>query len=230
METGNDVKSRLICYLDSKGISKAEFGRTIGVSGAYITSMRKSIQPDKLKRIAEAYPDLNRDWLLYGAGSMFATDTTADYMGTATALLPDGVVTVRFFDVNPTATFQEMCDGFSTGSEQYEIIPNRGEKIDASYAVFEIHGESMEPTIRNHARILCKEIPETHWQDADGVVVISYRDRVVVKRIVSNDIENTNCLVLASDNPNPRYGKEMVQLSDIHAIFKAKRKISEDIF
>ena len=65
-----NVKDRLIRYLDAKGISKAEFGRRIGVSGAYITSMRKSIQPDKLKLIAEEFPDLNRDWLLYGEGEM----------------------------------------------------------------------------------------------------------------------------------------------------------------
>jgi hypothetical protein len=45
------VKERLTEYLKSKKISKSAFGRDIGVSSAYIASIRKSIQPDKLQRI-----------------------------------------------------------------------------------------------------------------------------------------------------------------------------------
>lgn len=36
------VKERLIIYLDYKKETKSAFGRKIGVSAAYITSMRKS--------------------------------------------------------------------------------------------------------------------------------------------------------------------------------------------
>lgn len=64
------VKNRLIEYLKNEGISKAKFGRIIGVSSAYITSMRKSIDKDKLKIIALNFPNLNIDWLLYGDGRM----------------------------------------------------------------------------------------------------------------------------------------------------------------
>jgi transcriptional regulator with XRE-family HTH domain len=64
------VKDRLTQYLDSKNISKSAFGRDIGVSSAYISSIRKSIQPEKIKRIALKYPDLNTTWLLTGDGEM----------------------------------------------------------------------------------------------------------------------------------------------------------------
>lgn len=64
------VKERLIEYLDAKNIGKAEFGRKIGVSSAFVTSIRKSIQPDKLKSIALNYPDLNTSWLMTGEGTM----------------------------------------------------------------------------------------------------------------------------------------------------------------
>ena len=46
------IKERLTAYLRYKGINKSEFGRIIGVSNAYISSMRKSIQPDKAEKIA----------------------------------------------------------------------------------------------------------------------------------------------------------------------------------
>ena len=62
----NTVKGRLKAYLSANSITMAEFGRRIGVSSAYITSMRKSIQPDKVERIKEEFPDLDIDWLLTG--------------------------------------------------------------------------------------------------------------------------------------------------------------------
>lgn len=64
------VKYRLEQFLKNRGIKKTEFAKTIGVSNSYITSMRKSIQPDKLEKINYSYPDLNMSWLLYGEGTM----------------------------------------------------------------------------------------------------------------------------------------------------------------
>lgn len=68
------VKDRLIAFLEEKGINKSEFGRRIGVSSAFITSMRKSIQPDKVRSIKEQFPDLNIEWLLTGEGEMLANN------------------------------------------------------------------------------------------------------------------------------------------------------------
>lgn len=64
------TKDRLTAYLKYKGINKSEFGRMIGVSNAYISSIRKSIRPDKAERIAASFPDLNPSWLMTGEGDM----------------------------------------------------------------------------------------------------------------------------------------------------------------
>jgi transcriptional regulator with XRE-family HTH domain len=64
------VKERLIEYLKVKKISKSDFGKAIGVSDAYVTSIRKSIKTDKIQSIALNFPDLNIDWLLYEKGEM----------------------------------------------------------------------------------------------------------------------------------------------------------------
>ena len=66
----NTVKDRLAAYLNKKRISFSEFGRQLGVSSAYVTSMKKSIPPEKVKIIREVYPDLNTDWLIYVEGDM----------------------------------------------------------------------------------------------------------------------------------------------------------------
>jgi len=66
----NTIKERLIGYLELKRISKSEFGRRIGVSNAFVTSLKKSIAPDKLQRIKEEFPDLNLEWLQFAPGKM----------------------------------------------------------------------------------------------------------------------------------------------------------------
>lgn len=67
------VKGRLMAYLNKKKISFSEFGRQLGVSSAYVHSMKRSIPPEKVKMIQELYPDLNTNWLIYGDGEMLIT-------------------------------------------------------------------------------------------------------------------------------------------------------------
>ena len=52
-------------------LNQTIFAQKIGVSAAFISSMRKSIQPDKLYSIAVNFPDLNIEWLLTGQGNMY---------------------------------------------------------------------------------------------------------------------------------------------------------------
>lgn len=64
------LKDRLTAYLKYKGVNNSEFGRIVGVSNAYISSIRKSIQPGKMSKISENFPDLNMSWLMTGEGEM----------------------------------------------------------------------------------------------------------------------------------------------------------------
>ena len=65
-----NIKERLQTYLKEKRINNSEFGRIIGVSNAYISSMRKAPSPDVLSQLSTKFPDLNIGWLITGDGSM----------------------------------------------------------------------------------------------------------------------------------------------------------------
>lgn len=71
------MKQRIKEYLKYKGVKIIDFSATIGVSNAYVSSIRRSIQPDKLARIQQAYPDLNIEWLVTGRGNMLNTPQQA---------------------------------------------------------------------------------------------------------------------------------------------------------
>ena len=70
------VKHRLIKYIKFKGISIRAFCRASGLSESYVTSIRNSIQPDKLDMIAHHFPDLNVGWVVTGDGEMLRGNTT----------------------------------------------------------------------------------------------------------------------------------------------------------
>ena len=75
-ENNNTVKGRLIEYLRVKRISKSEFGRVLGVSNAYVSSIRNSITPEKIQGITQNFPDLDIQWLMTGEGQMLKPMTT----------------------------------------------------------------------------------------------------------------------------------------------------------
>lgn len=77
----NSVKDRLILFIDSKGISKNAFEKACGLSTRYVSNMRQSIQPDKIKKIALVFPELNTGWLLTGEGEMLKPDVSQSSKG-----------------------------------------------------------------------------------------------------------------------------------------------------
>ncbi len=73
------VKERIREFIKYKGLSERKFCLSIDVSAAFVNSIVKSIQPDKVERIALQYPELNITWLLTGKGEMI--NTPEDFSG-----------------------------------------------------------------------------------------------------------------------------------------------------
>jgi transcriptional regulator with XRE-family HTH domain len=74
-----NIFSRIIEYIDFKGISKNEFSVKIGLSNSYMTKMAKSkgnVGSHVIEKIVRVYPDLNLYWLITGEGSMLKQDNT----------------------------------------------------------------------------------------------------------------------------------------------------------
>ena len=66
----NPVKERLKEFIASLGISEREFCRKIGVSSAYVESIKQSVSPKVMQTIGIHYPELNPVWLLLGKEQM----------------------------------------------------------------------------------------------------------------------------------------------------------------
>lgn len=82
----SSVKERTIEFVKSQKITMKEFETRCGLSTGYVTSMRKGYGADKLNNVLKAFPQLNRDWLLYGEGSMLTEPATAPAASSSTDL------------------------------------------------------------------------------------------------------------------------------------------------
>ena len=57
------VKERLKEFIKYKKISERKFCLAAGLTVTYVNNIRVSIQPDKIKSIAVAFPELNTGWM-----------------------------------------------------------------------------------------------------------------------------------------------------------------------
>ena len=73
------VKERIMMFLKSKNITKSAFEKSIGLSNGYMSRLQNSPSIDKLSKILEVYPELNKTWLLAGEGNMLNDNSCIKY-------------------------------------------------------------------------------------------------------------------------------------------------------
>lgn len=71
----NTLKERVKQFLAAERISFTEFGELADVTPAYVNSIKKNISFEVLEKLIKINPAVSLDWLIFGKGSMFTTDT-----------------------------------------------------------------------------------------------------------------------------------------------------------
>lgn len=200
------VKERLIEYLDFKHISKSDFGRTIGVSSAYVSSIRKSIDDEKVLRISEKYSDLNIDWLLYGKGSMLKSE------GIPVKSFTSGV---PYYNVDFLGGFDIILNDQTTRPEY--LIDFKA--YDRATCWCNISGHSMEPEISNGDIIALREVPDpTFLPFGEIYAIVTTTGMRTVKRIGPGKDAETYSLVPA--NKSPEFGVQEIPKSMVAKVFE----------
>lgn len=163
------VKERLTFYLKNKDIKQSLFCETIGVSQGFISGMRVSIQPDKLKSIAINYPDLNIGWLLTGEGDMEKAEDVYK------------LETKPRFPYNAAAgTLTESVEGVT--AEECEQVPIIPAFPDYDFTI-PIKGDSLEPYFHSGDEVACRFINESRFLQWGRVHVLDTTQGIVIKAL-----------------------------------------------
>lgn len=204
MEENSTVKSRLLEYLRSKKISQTEFTRALGVSPTYVGAMRKGMPASKLKKITELYPDLNRDWLLYGEGEMLINeeDHPLALSGYPTLLLP-----VEAF----AGDLQMWSEGVRHNDCQVIVSPIGG----ADFAI-PIKGDSMEPRFHDGSTLLIKRINEDSFIPWGHALVVDTENGVLLKTLMPDESDK----YVVAQSLNPKYPAFRIPKSSIFGLYR----------
>ena len=66
----DNLKERLLVFIKSMGMRVSSFEKSVALSTGYIANFKGNMGTQKLNNILKTYPQLNREWLLMGKGSM----------------------------------------------------------------------------------------------------------------------------------------------------------------
>lgn len=88
MAENQSVKDRLILFIDYLKLSKSAFEQSIGVYNGFVNQVTNRTGVDKIGKILNKYPQLNKEWLLTGEGQML--NYTIDNGATTETIVTEG--------------------------------------------------------------------------------------------------------------------------------------------
>ncbi len=208
------VKERLIAYLDYKKVSKSDFGRSIGVSSAYVTSMRKSIDPEKLQSIAKNYPDLNTGWLMTGEGEMLKNPESLPMNNAGINETDQLFHTVPLVPLSAQGgSLNDFSEAIKESDCERIVSP-----VKAADLAITVSGDSMAPEFPSGCKILIKKIDEQAFIEWGKVYVLDTCNGVVIKEIHRGHSEDE--VECHSINPDPKFQPFSVRFTDIFGMYR----------
>lgn len=205
------VKDRTIEFVKFKGITMRTFEQKCNLSTGYVTSMRKGYGADKLNNVLTAYPEINREWLLYGEGSMLSSVpsecSSSESISSVASVIPLLPVSAQAGSLNEFVTSVRLNDC------EKVVSPAKG----ADFAL-PVAGDSMAPEYPNGSQVHVKRINERAFIEWGKVYVLDTVNGTVIKRIVPSDREGyVRCL---SINRDPIYAPFEVALNDVYGMYR----------
>lgn len=200
------IKDRIMEYCRANGISIRQFEIKSNLSNGYVSSMRKGLGFEKLENVLNAFPDLSRDWLLYGEGKMEKNLSPAQ-PAKSFALRTDRMVDrqeIPLFDISAAAGLTEIFQDAGQEPVSFLKIPDLPPVDGAVY----VRGNSMYPLLKSGDIIIYKKVEPVVDRILWGqIYLLSYTigadSYTVVKYIKHAERENYIRLVSYNDFYEP---------------------------
>ena len=220
IEKEETMKQRLIRLLKVKHMTQTEFARHLGVSATYIGAMRKSMPKDRLKVVFELFPDLNRDWLLYGEGEML------NPIDNGAIDLSDGYVVPLLPTEACAGTLQFWSQGVQLRDCEKVVSPVPG----ADFGI-RVYGDSMEPEFHSGSILFIKRINENAFIPWGNPMVIDTENGVLVKVVYpsgqTTDRHGNRCEYIEARSYNPSYPPIQIPTECIYGLYRVLSDIRQ---
>lgn len=233
----DNVKQRLIRFVKSQNLTQAEFQRRCNLSAGYINNMVSSIGTSKLEQILSEFPQLNREWLLYGEGEMLKiapgvhqhnVNGNNNYVignnNNIQCALPTTVDIAcpkcgEVIEVPDTAVLPLIPEGVAkkpdVNLEQWRhTYPQEMEEVDLRQIwgkgvfLLRVDTRAMEPEYREGTFLVLRKLPDISYARADGsAYVVDTMRPHTLFRYLAKERDGSYTLTADNDRRGPIYLK-----------------------
>lgn len=210
----NTVKDRTLEFIKFKGLTMKAFEQRCDLSTGYVTSMRKGYGSEKLNNVLTAFPELNREWLLYGEGDMLSSTSSAQPQP---SVKNEHVTDDEAYKVPlvPVSALAGSLNDFSLSvkRDDCETVISPIKDIDMA---IKISGDSMEPEYPSDSQVFVKKINERAFLEWGRVYVLNTCNGIVIKRLMPTNDPNT----VLCESINPKYPPFEVNLENVNGVYR----------
>lgn len=210
----NTVKDRTLEFIKFKGLTMKAFEQRCDLSTGYVTSMRKGYGSEKLNNVLTAFPELNREWLLYGEGDMLSSSSSAQPQP---SVKNEHVADDEAYKVPlvPISALAGSLNDFSLSvkRDDCETVISPIKDIDMA---IKISGDSMEPEYPSDSQVFVKKINERAFLEWGRVYVLNTCNGIVIKRLMPTNDPNT----VLCESINPKYPPFEVNLENVNGVYR----------
>lgn len=190
--------------------SKADFARKVGEKPQTVSNwVARDNGNNVLNKIVEAFPQINKDWLMTGHGDM---------------LISGNKVTVPQISYTKGVPYYnvDFIGGFDIVLNDQTINPEYlidFQKYNEATCWCNVSGHSMEPEINNGDIIALKKIEDFSFLPLGEVyAIVTTNGLRTIKRLGPS--RNPECYTLVPTNKSPEYGTQELRKDMIQHIFQ----------
>lgn len=240
------LKERLKKFIEYLNIDTKAFETNCSLSNGFVNNVGHSIREKSLNQILEAYPDLNKTWLLTEEGRMLNSGPRLEavplrladpfgYERTGDKIyeLADGtlMMEVPIIPIKAQAGYVHNYQ-YPEFYEELATIPVMiDRKAFSTYMAFEVKGDSMvnlstyelaEKSIFPGRVAVGRLLDKSKWRfrlhthNYDAWIIVHRYKGIVCKEIIDHDVENG---LITIHSLNTEYKDEVWKLEEIDQIF-----------
>ena len=202
-------KERLLHFIKEEGITPAEFSRRMGQSPSYVSAMRKYMPPEKIEKMEKLFPQLNRNWLLYGEGSMYKEEITEQ--GIEPYHLHKRVVPLIPLQA-AAGTFPMYTHGVYKDDCSRVYCPYHGAEL-----AIKVKGDSMEPEIEDGTVLFIKKINDRLFVPWGEPLVLDTENGSLCKMLYPSDKGEE---YVEARSYNPAYPPFQIPLESVFGVYR----------
>lgn len=203
-----DLKSRLIEFIDYKGISVQSFELQCNLSNGAVSKMGNNTRRSTIDKISKSYPELNTNWLLTGEGCMLMNNLDTAPRKSFTEGVP-------YYNIDFIGGFDIVLNDQTTKPEY--LIDFK--KYNEATCWCNVTGHSMEPEITHGDIIALKKIEDKSFLPLGEVyAIVTTNGMRTIKRLGPST--DPKCYTLVPTNKSPEYGIQELPKNMIEHIFQ----------